>query len=373
MSVPILDPVRNNESIQGQLESAALQVLRSGKFVLGEAVEKFEAECAQYLQCCHAIGVSSGTDALIIALMALGIGPGDEVICPSFTFFATAGAVSRVGATPVFVDIDLHSFNIDPRQIDRFITEKTRAIIPVHLFGQPANWEEILNVVSQHENIAVIEDVAQAFGATWNTLQAGSLGDLGCYSFFPTKNLGGFGDAGLVTTNDDMLAARLRSLRMHGCTKQYIHEVVGGNFRIDALQAAMLSVKLPYVDEQINQRRFNASYYRDQLQDTPYVLPREVDPRGRHSYNQFTILVQPDKRDECRAFLAERGVSTGIYYPLPLHRQECFKDLVPDLEQFKTTNVVSSMCLSLPIAPELRQNELDDVIDALSAFATRSL
>lgn len=367
MKVPILDPTRRSADLTHRLVSTAAQVISSGKYVLGEYVEEFEAHVSTYLGTPYAVGVSSGTDALLLALMAAGVGPGDEVICPSFTFFATAGAIARVGAKPVFCDIEADSFNLDTTLLPDLITEKTKAIIPVHLFGQPINWEGILAEEVLKHDLVIIEDTAQAFGAEWDTLKAGTLGDYGCYSFFPTKNLGGFGDAGLVVTDSPENYERLKCLRVHGGKQQYVHEEVGGNFRIDALQAAMLKVKLDYTNEYIQQRRFHASYYRDNLSDTLLALPQEVSARGKHSYNQFTVLVQDGQRDALRADLTTHDIATGVYYPLPLHHQQCFANIT-DGVVLPVTESVCKSCLSLPIAPEIRQDELDYIIDTINSY-----
>jgi len=363
MKVSMLSPSRGNSFFQEELEEAALRVLRSGKFILGEEVEKFEEACQKKLEVKHAIGVSSGTDALILSLMALGIGPGDEVICPSFTFFATAGSISRVGATPVFVDILPETFNIDI--LRAAAGPKTKAIIPVHLFGQSCNMDDVLTFARKN-NLFVIEDSAQAIGATWRGNFVGGLSDAGCFSFFPSKNLGGFGDAGLVTTNSDALAEKLKALRVHGGFKQYEHLLIGGNFRIDALQAAMLNVKLKHLPSFEEKRRQHASIYFEKLRKSFYILPF-TDHRATHTFNQFTIQL-PDfiDRKDLMKFLAEAGVSSAVYYPIPLHKQVCYSssnNLV-----LPVTEKICEKCLSLPIASELIDEEIEFVCEKLLSF-----
>jgi dTDP-4-amino-4,6-dideoxygalactose transaminase len=366
MKVPILDPQKQNFPIKSELEQVVLKVLNSGQYILGQEVKDFEKKIADYLEVEEAIGVSSGTDALILSLMTLGIGPGDEVICPSFTFFATAGAIARVGARPVFVDIYRDCFTIDVSSIMRAITKKTKAIIPVHLFGQSADMTSILNLAKRF-GLIIIEDAAQAIGSKCLGSYIGSFGATGCFSFFPSKNLGGFGDAGLITTQDKDLAKELRIMRVHGGREQYIHQQVGGNFRIDALQAALLSVKLDSLDEMGQLRFEHAVQYNYALSSCSlYELP--YMRRGLHVYNQFTIRVLYGQRDKLREFLSKKGIGTGIYYPIPLHRQECFKDIVPYDLFLTETDLASQECLSLPISSELTKAQINYVIKALLEF-----
>jgi dTDP-4-amino-4,6-dideoxygalactose transaminase len=362
MMVPLLDPVRGNAPIAEELKAAASRVIRSGKYILGTEVEAFERACAALIGAKHAIFVSSGTDALIVSLMALGIGRGDKVAVPSFTFFATAGAVARVGATPIFVDILPDSFTMDPRGVDA-ICGFFSAIIPVHLFGQCADMEAF-QAFSRNTGIPVIEDACQAIGASWEPCSmAGATGDLGCFSFFPSKNLGGFGDGGLVTTQDDELADRVRSLRVHGAKEAYFHEEVGGNFRGDALQAALLAVKLRHLSEYEAARKRHAFIYLSQVENPLITLPKVV--RGHHVWNQFTVRVADGKRDALKSFLADRGIASAIYYPLPLHEQECFgqKHLV-----LPHSEGASRQCLSLPVAAELWDEEIKYVAKYLNEF-----
>lgn len=362
MNISMLDPAAGNAEIQSELDVAAISVLNSGKFILGEAVSSFENKLAKYLGVKKAVAVSSGTDALLLALMGLDIGPGDEVICPSFTFFATAGSVVRVGATPVFADINLSCFTSTADQIKPLITDKTKAIIPVHLFGQCADMNSILELAKDND-IKVIEDVAQAMGASINDKMAGSMGDVGCFSFFPSKNLGGFGDGGLVSTNDEELGEKLLHLRNHGMTRQYHHTMIGGNFRMDALQAALLEVKLGNLDKYLERRRENALLYEKGLSDF-YILPKEV--RGKHTYNQFTLMISREHRDDVQKYLRENHIGSAVYYPKGLHEQPCFKDISNGL--FKNTEIASSQVLSIPIAPEVTTMQIDEVISKLNYY-----
>jgi len=360
----MLDVRRQNAPLDGQLREAAARVLASGVYILGPEVERFEAAAAEAAGARFAVGVSSGTDAILIALMALGIGPGDEVICPSFTFFATAGCVARVGAKPVFADSRRECFNVDPDCLEALITPRTKAIIPVHLFGQPADMDPILEIARRH-GLRVIEDAAQAFGAEYRGRPVGAIGDCGTVSFYPSKNLGGFGDAGLVLTNDAVLAAELRLLRNHGAERQYFHRAVGGNFRLDALQAALLAVKLPHLRAYTALRQSHAAEYSRHLQDVPGVVTPLTRPGRTHIANQYTIRV-PARRDALRAFLQSRGIATAIYYPLPLHRQECFRD--GDAPVLPVAEALADESLSLPVFPELSAEEREAVAAAILDF-----
>jgi dTDP-4-amino-4,6-dideoxygalactose transaminase len=364
MKVPLLDLKPQNSALAAQLKEAFQRVLESGTFILGPEVEQFELDTAKLIGAKHAIGVSSGTDAILLPLMALGIGPGDEVLCPSFTFFATAGCIARVGARPVFVDSSPDSFNIDVKDAARRITARTKAIIPVHLYGQTADMDAIMEL-ARANNLRVIEDAAQALGATYRGRQAGSIGDFGTFSFFPTKNLGAFGDAGLLTTNDDELAETARLLRNHGARQRYYHRRVGGNFRIDALQAALLSVKLPHLAEYSRRRAENAAYYGERLAwVSRLILPRAYEHNG-HIWNQYTVRVADGARDGLKAHLASRGIGSEIYYPVPLHRQECF---APATEALPVSERLAAECLSLPIYPDLSREQLDWVVEAIGEF-----
>lgn len=365
MPVPLLDTRRQNAPIQDQLRDAAARVLASGQYILGPEVERFEEACAALAGARFAVGVSSGTDAILAALMAAGIGAGDEVICPSFTFFATAGCVARTGATPVFADSGA-SFNIDAAAIEALITPRTKAVIPVHLFGQPADMDEILALAARR-GLLVIEDAAQAFGAIYGSRGAGSMGACGTVSFYPSKNLGGFGEGGLILTNDAAFAAKLRLFRNHGAEQQYIHRAVGGNFRLDALQAALLAVKLPLLKRYTAARQRHAVVYDAALRplEGRVVTPARL-PGRTHIMNQYTIRV-PGRRDALRAFLAERGIASAIYYPVPLHLQECFRGSgrPPALPVAET---LAAEAVSLPIFPELLPEEQTVVVEAIHAF-----
>jgi dTDP-4-amino-4,6-dideoxygalactose transaminase len=369
MSVPLLDLNRQNDPLHNELMAACERVLRSGHFIQGPEVEAFERECSGALGVPHAIAVSSGTDALLVALMALGIGPGDEVIVPSFTFFATAGSVARLGATPVFADVRADDFNLDPADIARHITPRTKALIPVHLFGQPADMDALLALARAHR-LAVIEDAAQSFGARHGTRCAGTLGEFGTFSFFPSKNLGGFGDGGLVTTSRNDLAERVRLLRTHGAKPKYYHAEIGGNFRLDALQAALLRVKLPHRHAYAAARRANAVAYAADLAPLAaagrLALPVDLG-RGEHIWNQYTLRVPgPGRRDALRAALASAGVGHEIYYPLPLHKQKCFAHLPP--VSLPASERLADEVLSIPVFPELSDNERSAVVDTISSF-----
>lgn len=347
--IPILDLQPQIQAHWEEFNAAFQRVMRSGQFILGPEEKAFEAECAAYLGVKHAIGLNSGTDALYIALRALGIGPGDEVITTPFTFFATAEAISHVGATPVFVDIEEDSFNINPDLIEPAITARTKAIIPVHLFGRPCDMDRLQAVATRH-GLKVVEDCAQSFGATWKGRKAGSMGAFGCYSFFPTKNLNAFGDGGMITTDDDALADTARMLRVHGSRKKYYNETVGYNSRLDELQAAMLRVKLPHIDTWNKGRCEAAQRYWDLFQGhDALVAPEVVDG---HVFHQYTVRLKGRDRNAVQARLAEAGIGTMVYYPVPCHRLKLYQESYarvscPIAEQ------AAAEVLSLPIWPEL--------------------
>ncbi|HZA34553.1 MAG TPA: DegT/DnrJ/EryC1/StrS family aminotransferase [Vicinamibacterales bacterium] len=370
MRVPLLDLQAQFAGIRDEVLSAVVRVCDSQRFVMGPEVEAFEHEMAELLGVTDAIGVSSGTDALLVSLMALGVGPGDEVVTSTYSFFATAGAVSRVGATPVFVDIDPRTFNIDVAQVARTITPRTRALMPVHLFGQMADMDPIVELAAQ-ARVPIIEDAAQTIGARYAGRPAGGIGALGCFSFFPSKNLGAFGDAGLVTTKDEALASRVRLLRTHGAERQYHHRVVGGNFRIDALQAAVLRVKAPHLAAWTAARQRNAARYRELFEaaglTNRITMPAEAAGRT-HIYNQFVVRV-PD-RDRVKAALEARGVATAIYYPVPFHQQECFAYLGPWPQGFPEAERAARESLALPVFGELSDDQLRYVVDSLAAVLT---
>ncbi|MEK6618939.1 MAG: DegT/DnrJ/EryC1/StrS family aminotransferase, partial [Nitrospirota bacterium] len=340
-------------------------------FILGARVADLEKEMQQYLGAAHAVGVASGTDAILLALMACNVGPGDEVVTVPYTFFSTAGSISRLGAKPVFVDIKPDSFNMDPAYLERAITPRTKAIMPVHLFGQCADMEPILQIAARR-NLPVIEDAAQAIGSGWRGRKAGTIGRLGCFSFFPSKNLGGFGDGGMVTTNDPALADRVRMLRVHGSREKYFHEMVGFNSRLDALQAAVLRVKLKYLAQWTEGRRRNVTRYERLFEDAKLqdrvTLPR-TDAGNYHVFNQFTIRSQ--KRDGLRAYLKDKGVGTEVYYPVPLHLQSCYRELGYHQGSFPVSERAAEEVLSLPIYAELSNDQLTYVVDTVAAFYSR--
>ena len=354
ISVPLLDLKAQYATIRDEVRAAIDRVADSQYFIGGPEVEGLEHEVAEYSQCQFGIGVSSGTDALIVSLMAIGIQGGDEVITTPYSFFATAGCIVRVGARPVFVDIDPATFNIDPAGIAAAITDRTRAIIPVHLYGQMADMDPIMEVANQH-GLYVIEDAAQAIGSEYRGRRAGAIGHLGCFSFFPSKNLGGFGDGGMVTSNDPDLAHRVRLLRNHGAEPKYYHKIIGGNFRLDALQAAVLRVKLKYLDDWSAGRQRNAATYRRLFAETgiaDLVMPVEL-PDRRHIYNQFVI--RSSRRDAVMARLKEHKIGHEIYYPAPLHLQECFADLGYRAGDLPASERAAHETLALPIYPELTE------------------
>jgi len=374
INVPLLDLNQQNQPLAAELKDTFARVLDSSQFILGPEVAEFESQVAASVGASHAIGVSSGTDALLLSLMTLGIGPGDEVLCPSFTFFATAGSVARTGATPVFVDSLDKDFNLDLQAAARRITDKTKAIIPVHLFGQSADMDAVQRLAKAH-GIAVIEDAAQSMGTGFGDRQAGVMGDLCAFSFFPSKNLGGFGDGGMITTNDDALAERVRILRIHGGAPKYYHKAIGGNFRIDPLQAALLRAKLRHLPDYIAKRRANAKVYLERLVNSAPVqagqlaLPSEM-PGRTHTWNQFTIRVCDGKRDAVMEHLSANRIGSAIYYPVPLHKQECFAKLPSFGESLPVCEKMVEEVLSIPIYPELTAEQLDYVVNTLAtAFA----
>ena len=367
MPVPFLDLQGQYGPMRGQLLAAIARVCDSQRFIGGPEVEAFEREVAGYLGVRHAIGVSSGTDALLVALMALGIGPGDEVITPTFSFFATAGSVSRLGGTPKLVDIDPLTYNLDPAAAAAAITNRTRAIMPVHLYGQCAEMDPLIAHAGR-AGVPIIEDAAQAIGSTYRGRQAGSMGIAGCFSFFPSKNLGAFGDAGLVTTNDERLAGEIRLLRNHGAEHKYFHQRIGGNFRLDALQAAVLRVKLPHLDGWSARRRDNADRY-DRLFNESAAADRVTlpvrHPDCRHIFNQYVVRV-PD-RDVVRARLEAAGIGTEIYYPVPFHLQECFAPLGYRKGDFPVAEAAAAETLALPVYSELSEAQQREVVNAVAA------
>ena len=372
MNVPLLDLKAQFQPIREEILAVMRTVCDEQSFVLGPRVAEFEKATSQYIGSRFAIGCASGSDAILLALMAAGVKAGDEVITVPFTFFATAGAISRLGAIPVFVDIDPHTFNIDPKLIECTITPRTRAIIPVHLFGQCSDMLAI-NEIAKRNNLRVIEDACQAIGAAQHGKCAGTLGDVGCFSFFPTKNLGAFGDGGLMTTDEQSVADALAMLRVHGSRVRYLHEAVGINSRLDAIQAAVLHVKLKYLDRWTEGRRRNAERYKglfSQSKLSEHVVLPYTDPRNFHVYNQYTVRVK--KRDELRTYLKENGVGTEVYYPLPMHLQNCYQDLGYRKGSFPLSERAAEEVLSLPIYAELTEDQQAYVVEMIAAYYRRA-
>lgn len=366
MTVPQIDLIAQNEPFKQAMVEAFEHILATGGFLLGPYVESFERSLCECCQTEHAVAMASGTDALLTALMAMEIGPGDEVIVPGFTFFATAGSVHRVGAKPVFVDIDPASFNISPEAIEAAITPKTRAIIPVHLFGLSAEMDRVMAIAGRH-NLMVIEDAAQAIGARWREQSVGSMGHVGCLSFYPTKNLAGLGDGGAVVTSDGDLAARLRSLRNHGQTGTYEHQYVGGNFRLDAIQGAALDLKIKQLAAYTNARREHACRYHQMLADSPLSLPGAPD-HACHVYNQYTVRVPDGRRDDLLKYLQDQKIAARVYYPKSLHLQPCFAYLGGREGQLPETEQACRSVLSLPIFPELTEAHQQEVSHAIKGY-----
>ena len=364
MQVPFLALKAQYAAIRDEVTQAITEVCESQLFALGPAVQQFEEKIARYLGSKFAVGVSSGSDALLVCLMALDIRPGDEVITTPFTFFATAGSIARLGAKPVFVDIDPVSFNIDPDRIEEKISANTRAIIPVHLFGQPAQMKPIIEIAQRH-NLALIEDAAQAIGAEQNQTRCGSLGTLGCFSFYPTKNLSAFGDAGLVTTNNPQLAEKIKLLRNHGQTEQYSYKIIGGNFRLDSIQAAVLNVKLKYLDTWNKKRTEIARLYDEIFAGSPVISPK-IDSNNLSVYHQYTVRVP--ERDRLQKFLTEKQIGSAVFYPRPLHLQDCFSHLGYRQGDCPLAEQTCSQVLSLPIYPELTQEQIEYVGKTILKF-----
>lgn len=370
MQVPLLDLKAQYRAIKAEVDQAVAEVFESQYFILGPKVQSCEEKLAQYCHCPHAIGVSSGTDALLIALMAEGIGPGDEVITPPHSFFATAGCVARMGARPVLVDVDPATYNLRPDLIEAAITPRTRAIIPVHLFGQMADLDPIMAIAARH-NLIVIEDAAQAIGSEYKGRRAGSIGHYGCFSFFPSKNLGCAGDGGLVTTLDAERAEKLRVIRTHGSKPKYYHKVIGGNFRLDALQAAVVEAKLPYLDGWTAKRQANAARYHDLFRKAGLVERQKVScpveaPQRRHIYNQYVIRVE--RRDALQKHLTQAGIGNEIYYPVPFHLQECFAYLGGQRGDFPASEAAADSTLAIPVYPELTVAQQEYVVATIAAF-----
>jgi dTDP-4-amino-4,6-dideoxygalactose transaminase len=385
MNVPLLDLKAQYKTIKNEIDAALIRTAESQYFILGPEVEKMEQAMSAYIGCKHSFGVSSGTDALLLALMAIDIKPGDEVIVPTFSFFATAGVVARLNAIPVFVDSDKTTFNINVHQIEQKITKKTKAIVPVHLFGQSSDMAEIMVIAKKH-NLKVIEDGAQAIGVHYKDgRQVGTIGDIGCFSFFPSKNLGCFGDGGLVTTNNDELAERLKIMRVHGGKPKYYHKVIGGNFRIDAIQSSVLNVKLPHLDNWSAKRRENAALYSKLFvqaglaesegktffdEKNSVLLPKPVfkesGHKNYHIYNQYVIRVE--RRNALREFLTQNGIGNEVYYPVPFHRQECFTYLNTKDSDYPVANCAANDSVAIPIYPELTAEQITFVVNTIAEF-----
>ena len=375
MKVPLLDLKEQYKTIKKEVLEAAEEVFESQYFILGPKVSSLEKEIADYCISKHAVGVSSGTDALLISLMAMNIGYQDTVITTPYTFFATAGSIARTGARPIFVDIDPDTYNISPECLERTIDsipltkrENLKAVIPVHLYGQCADMAPILEICRKY-NLVVIEDAAQAIGAEYRGQRAGSMGDFGCFSFFPSKNLGAFGDGGMVTTNSDDFYDKLCTLRAHGSRPKYYHKLIGGNFRLDAFQAAVVSIKLKYLDQWTKARQKNAQNYRSLFKyaDLEDMVQLPFEKENRHIYNQFVIRVK-ERRDDLRGFLNDAGIGTEVYYPVPMHLQACFSDLSYKKGDFPAAEHAALHTVALPIYPELSDAQIEYVVEKIKAF-----
>ncbi len=377
MEVSLLELEAQYNSIKSDIDSAIDRILKSQNFILGEEVRKFEEEIANYCEVKHAIGVASGTDAILLSLRAAGIGEseGDMVITTPFTFFATAGAIVNSGAIPVFVDIDAETYNIDVGKIEQLLIDKVevrkklKGIIPVHLYGQMVDMDPLMNIAEKY-NLAVIEDACQAIGANYKGKKAGSVGLSGAFSFFPSKNLGGYGDGGMIVTNNGDFAEKVRKLRKHGSGKTYYHDMIGYNSRLDAMQAAILNAKFPYLDKWSESRKKNANYYNEQFKRIESIEIPEVKEYNYHIYHQYTIKVTESKRDKLQNYLKENNIGTKVYYPLPLHLQPCFKYLGYKQGDFPVAEEMSKRVLSIPVFPELTDNQLDYVIQHIETFFT---
>ncbi|KML41337.1 DegT/DnrJ/EryC1/StrS family aminotransferase [Cytobacillus firmus] len=367
MKIQMLDLSEQYNQMRDEIISKLDEVMSSSRFILGDNVKKLEADVAEYSNVAHGIGVGNGSDAIHIALQAAGVGEGDEVITTAFTFFATGGAIARAGATPVYVDIDPVTFNIDPNQIEEAITDKTKAIIPVHLYGQMADMEAIKKIADKH-SLVVVEDAAQAIGARQNGKTVGELGTAATYSFFPTKNLGAYGDGGMIVTNNADISEKAKVIRVHGSKPKYYHHVLGYNSRLDELQAAVLNVKFPYLDKWSNARREKANYYTEKLSEKlPGIIQTPVEKQGNyHVFHQYTLRVP--KRDDLQNYLKSKGVATMVYYPMPLHIQPVFKGLGYKEGDLPETEKAAQEAISLPMYPELKKEDQDFVIEKIIDF-----
>ena len=382
MKVPLLDLTRRYNNIKKDIDQAVGKVLKSQHFILGEEVGKLESKIAKMCKTNYALAVASGTDALLLSLKNIRVEKGDFVITTPFTFFATAGAIFNSGATPVFVDIKPDTFNIDPSQIKDLLETKSfhrerlsldlsriKAIIPVHLYGQIADMDPIVGLTDSY-GLTIIEDACQAIGAEYKEKKAGSIGNLGCFSFFPTKNLGAYGDAGMITTNDEEYATNLKKLRVHGAEKGYYHSDIGYNSRLDTIQAAILLAEIPYLDDWNKKRKENARYYSDSLKDIEEIDCPYIEKERKHIFHQYTIRVKDNKRDALMSFLREKNIGSKIYYPLPLHLQKCFESLGYKRGDFPVSEKAAEEVLSLPVFPELTREEIEFVCDSIKLFFT---
>ena len=365
MKVPLLDLKIQYGAIRQEVEAALKKVIENQDFILGEEARILEKEIAEYCGSKFAVGVASGTDALILSLKALGIGPDDEVITTPFTFFATAESISIVGAKPVFVDIEPRTYNIDPALIEKKITKKTKAIMPVHLYGQCADMDPIMDAAKRH-GLKVIEDNAQAIGAAYKGRKSGSIGDIGALSFFPSKNLGAFGDGGMIVTNNAKLADRIKTLRVHGSAVRYIHSEIGMNSRLDNLQAAVLRIKLKYLDGWLEARRKTAEFYKEKLKGLPVITPH-VPGNNVHTYHQYTLRTKKG-RERLMKFLLGSGIETRTYYPIPLHLQDCYKGLKHEEGDMEESENAADEVFSIPIFPEMTQVQKEHVVDTITGF-----
>lgn len=366
MAVPLMDLKKEYFELKEEIDTAVGKIFETSKFILGAPVKDFEKNLSKYCEVESSVGLASGTDALILIMEALGIGEGDEVITTPFTFFATTESIMRLGAAPVFVDINPETYNIDPAKIEKAVTSRTKAIMPVHIFGQPADMDPILEIAEKN-NLKVIEDACQAIGATYNGKKTGSIGDAAAFSFFPTKNLGGAGDGGAATTNNKELAETIRTLRVHGSAKKkYYHELLGYNSRLDALQAAVLDIKLKKIDRWNEKRKTAAELYGEALEGLPIVLPKALD-NAEHVYHLYVIRV-PDKRDELLEHLKDNQIGVGVYYPLPLHLQEACKKLGYYEDEFPESEKASGEVLALPIFPHITEAQIGEVSETIKRF-----
>lgn len=369
MKIPSFDLKRQYQNLKLEIDQVVQDVMEKGQFILGENVSLLESELSVYCGTKYAIGVASGTDALLLSLRALGVGPGDEVITTPFTFFATAEVISNLGAKPVFVDIEPDTFNIDVERVEKEITKNTKVILPVHIFGQMCNIDKLLELKEKY-NLFIVEDACQAIGAIFNGKKAGSIGDTGCFSFFPTKNLGAFGDGGMIVTNDEGIRDKILMLRNHGSKKKYYHEELGYNSRLDEIQAAILRVKLRYLDSYIRRRQEIASLYSSLLSDIPHVKTPRIKEGRTHTFHQYVI--RAERRDELQRYLSDNGIGSTVYYPLPLHLQKVYNSLGYKPGDFPEAERASKDVLALPMWPELKDEEIREVVEVIKSFYEKS-